>query len=300
MKLCNTTGDFSKHCTTEFEKIKELHDAGFRYVDFSMYGDEVVPFMHDNWKEDIKRLKDYAESLEITFVQAHSPAFETLETLSPTENWQDKFDQTVRSIEICKELSIPMTVFHAGVKRNTSKEQTIELNKQFFEKLLPVMEKTGVSLLVENVGINDNNGRYYFNTAERLKEFIEYFNHPLLYACWDIGHGNSMKIDQYEQIKILDKDLYAIHYNDNNTLADEHRIPFLGTTDNDKAIRGLIDIGFKGPFTFECTCTLKDKLFAFDTLNARKNASIDVVRAENKLLFEMGKYLLSTYGIYED
>ena len=51
-----------------------------------MYNNEAAAYMHDNWREDIKRLKDEADKLEITFVQAHSPAFETLETLSPSED----------------------------------------------------------------------------------------------------------------------------------------------------------------------------------------------------------------------
>jgi hypothetical protein len=31
-----------------------------------------------------------------------------------------------------------------------------------------------------------------------------------------------------------------------------------------------------------------------------KDLSLDVLRAEQKLLFEMGKYLLNSFGIYEE
>ena len=225
MKLCTTTGDFSLYANNDFEKVLEISNAGFKYADFSMYNNETSAYMHDGWRDSIRELKDYADSLGVKFVQAHSPAFETLETLDPNENWQEKFEQTLRSIEICKELDIPCTVVHAGVKRNSSKEETFELNKKFYDLLLPTIEKTGVTVLVENVGINDNNGRYYFNSGERLAEFIDYYGHPLLQACYDFGHGNVFK-NYHDDLICLGKRLKAIHYNDNNGVTDMHTIPF--------------------------------------------------------------------------
>lgn len=299
MKLCTTTGDFSCHAKTEFDKIKELSLAGFKYADLSMYGDEAQAFMHDNWREEVKKLKDYASELGVTFVQAHSPAFETLETLDPNENWQEKLDQTIRSIEVCKELDIPMTVVHAGVKRNTSKEETLKLNKDFYNLLLPTMEKTGVMVLVENVGVQDNNGRYYLNSGERLKEFIEYFDHPLLQACYDVGHGNVFR-NQYEDILTLNSHLKAIHYNDNDGKRDMHCAPFLSTLDNYSVIKALAEINFSGPFTFECTETIKSKLKEFDKTNNLDNLSLDVLRAYEKALYETGKYLLSAFDLFEE
>lgn len=299
MKLCTTTGDFSLHCNNDADKIKEISLAGFKYIDFSMYGDEVACYMHDGWRDDIKRLKDLANELGVKFVQAHSPHFETLETLNPNENWDEKLKQTIRSIEICAELEIPMTVVHAGVKRNTSRQETLRLNKKFYNLLLPTMEKTGVMVLTENVGIADNNGRHYLNSGERVLEFVEYFNHPLLQACWDIGHGNVFE-NQYENIIILGNHLKAIHYNDNDKKSDLHANPFLHSLDNDQAMRALIDVGFNGPFTFECCCTIKNKIKAFDQRLGLGNLSIDVVRAYEKALYQTGKYLLKAYGIYED
>ena len=300
MKLCTSTGDFSLHCSNDIEKITELKNAGFKYADLSMYGNEARAYMHDGWKEDIKKLKDHADKIGIKFIQAHSPAFETLETLDPNENWQEKLEETIRSIEICGELGIPVTVVHAGVKRNTGREETLKLNKEFYQLLVPTMEKTGVCVLVENAPIKDNQGRYYFNSGERLKEFIEYFNHPLLHACWDIGHGNFFQ-SQYDDIITLGEHIYAIHYNDNDGgPQDCHKMPFLGTLDNDEAMRALIDVKYKGAFTFESTDTVKSKLFQFDKKMNVQNKSIEIVRAVEKALYQTGKYLLTTYGVYED
>ncbi|MBQ3234535.1 MAG: sugar phosphate isomerase/epimerase [Clostridia bacterium] len=299
MKLCTTTGDFSLHAKDDFEKVLEISLAGFKYVDFSMYDNETSVYMHDGWRETIKKLKGYADNLGVKFVQAHSPAFETLETLDPNENWQEKFEQTLRSIEICKELDIPVTVVHAGVKRNSSKEETFELNKKFYDLLLPTMEKTGVTVLVENVGINDNNGRYYFNSGKRLAEFIDYYDHPLLQACFDFGHGNAFN-NNYNDVICLGERLKAIHYNDNNGVTDMHTIPFLSTLDNNASMKALIDINYSGYFTFECTGAVKSKIKNFDNVNGLGNLSLDVIRAYEKVLYQTGKYLLSAYNVFEE
>lgn len=299
MKLCTTTGDFHLHCNNDIDKLKEVSRAGFKYVDFSMYDNEVACYMHEGWKDDIKRLKDTADQLGIKFVQAHSPAFETLETLDPNENWEEKLKQTIRSIEICALLDIPMTVVHAGVKRNTPKEETLKLNKEFYDLLLPTMEKTGVIVLCENVGIADNNGRHYLNSGERLREFVEYYNHPLLQACWDIGHGNVFG-NQYENILAVGKYLRAIHYNDNDKKSDLHTIPFLSELDNDDAMRGLLSINFDGPFTFECTSNIQRKLKQFDNKIKLDNLSLDLLREYEKALYQTGKYLLTAYNVFEE
>lgn len=299
MKLCTTTEDFLAYHTNDIDKLRELANAGFRYADLSMYGNEAAAYMHDAWREDIKRLKDEADRLGVTFVQAHSPAFETLETLDPGEDPVEKMKQTIRSIEICGELGIPMTVFHAGVKRNTPLEETFRLNKALYQKLLPAMEKTGVMVLVENVGIADNNGRCYMNSAQRLLDFIDYFDHPLLGVCWDIGHANVFA-PQHDEIVKLGKHLKAIHYNDNDKVKDLHTAPFLSTLDNDDAMRGLLDVGFEGPFTFEATSLIQHKLRKFESSHGQKGLSLPVARAYEKALYETGKYLLSTYNAFED
>ena len=296
MQLCTTTEDFKAYFISDADKLREVAAAGFRYVDFSMYNDEAAAYMHDGWREDIRHLKAVADELGVTFVQAHSPAFETLETLDPREDPEEKTRQTIRSIEICGELGIPMTVVHAGVKRNTPEEETYRLNKAFYNRLLPAMEKSGVCVLVENVGIADNNGRVYMNSAERLLNFVAYFDHPLLGICWDVGHGNVFG-SQYDEICKLGKHLRAIHYNDNDRVKDLHCAPFLSKLDNDDAMRALIEVGFEGPFTFEAPSTVQHKLTAFDRLRQNPHRSLPVARAYEKALYETGKYLLASYGI---
>ena len=300
MKLCTTTKDFAYYYESDEDRIREISRAGFKYIDYSMISNEAAAYMHSGWRDDAKRLKEFADKLGVTFVQMHSPEFETLETLDPNENWEEKLQQTLRTIEIAGELGIPSTVVHAGIKRNTSWEDHMKLNKQFYELLLPTMEKTGVKVLVENVGKADNQGRCFLNTGDRVREFVEYFNHPLLRACWDIGHGNVFP-NQSEEMKKVGKYICAIHYNDNlGEGRDMHTIPFLGNGNHAENIRTLMDIGFDGPLTFEAVFVSMPYLVEFDKAVGRVGKSLEIRRAYEKALFETGKYMLESFGIYEE
>lgn len=59
MKLASTTGDFDFYCSTYQERVRHLHEAGFRYVDLSMLNvfkeDELL--VSDNWRDNVKKLK---------------------------------------------------------------------------------------------------------------------------------------------------------------------------------------------------------------------------------------------------
>ena len=120
MKIATTTEDFSFYCQTDEERIRELHHAGFRYIDLSMYS--FTPdclYMQGNWREEVMRLKAIADELGMTFVQAHSQGGNPLS--SKSEHVDFLLKATIRSIEICEMLGIKNTVVHAGAKGSIGK-----------------------------------------------------------------------------------------------------------------------------------------------------------------------------------
>ena len=73
MKIATTTGDFGSFLGNDADRIRALHKAGFRYIDFNMYSlTPDCPLMSDNWKDETASLKALADSLGMKFVQAHS------------------------------------------------------------------------------------------------------------------------------------------------------------------------------------------------------------------------------------
>lgn len=305
MKLATTSGDFARFAPTHKECVGHVIDAGFRYIDLSMYHDARVDslILQDSWRDYAAELRAYAESRGATFVQAHSPGGNPLQR---DENWQILLDSTIRSIEMCGALGIGHTVVHAGWADGIGKDEYFERNRDFYRLLLPTAEKCGVKILTENSTHANMGERYYFYTGADMKEFVEYVDHPLFGVCWDTGHAN-IEGPQYQEICDLGETLVAVHINDNRGQADEHILPYLGTVSMDEVMHALVDIGYTGTFTMECDSTMRSARCWFGgdrqimpgeerLLHPPLCVQKDLERA----LYTCGKYILESYGLFEE
>ena len=126
MKIATTTGDFHLYCKNDEERIRELHRAGFRYIDLSMYSFKPSSaLMQDNWMDEVKRIKCVADELGMQFVQAHSQGGNPLSEDPAHLDFLIK--ATVRSIEICQQLGIKNTVVHSGHAEGISKDEWLNI-----------------------------------------------------------------------------------------------------------------------------------------------------------------------------
>ncbi len=304
MKIATTTGDFRAFCPTDEERIRELHRAGFRYIDLNMYS--FTPdcvYMQDDWQEAVARLKNVADELGMEFVQAHSQGGNPLgEDIGKVDFL---LKATLRSLEICEMLGIPNTVVHNGFAKGISKEEWFERNKAFYQRLVPTMERCGVNVLCENSTKSNMGERYFINSGKDMLEFIRFVNHPMIHGCWDTGHANC-EGNQYDEIMALGDELYAIHYNDNRGVKDDHVAPFLGTLNHDEVLCALIDVGFKGTFTLECDSSLirydhwlgKRRRFQQEGREPRLcEPQLFMQRHMEKMMYETAKWMLDSYGI---
>ena len=307
MKIATTTGDFGFYLDNDEARIRELHRAGFRYIDLSMYSmtpDSV--YMRDGWRDEVKRLREVADELGMKFVQAHSPGGNPL---SEDRGRVEFLVSTVlRSIEICEMLGIKNTVLHNGVVPGICKEKWFEVNRAFYSRLIPKLEECGVNLLCENSTFVNTGGEYFLNSGKDMREFIDYVGHPLIHGCWDTGHGNC-EGNQYDDIMALGEELYAIHYNDNRGEKDEHVAPFLGTLNHDEIINALIDVGFKGYFTLECDSSLRKyntftgnrkRFLAKDVEPRLREPQLFMQRHIEAMMYETAKWMLGEYGLFEE
>ena len=305
MKLATTTNDFDRFCPTYTERLQNVCQAGFRYVDLSLYtaapGDALL--ISEDWREEVNRLQEVADRLGATFVQAHSPGGNAL---GPDPAKRDLLlRRTIRSIEVCAALGIPHTVVHAGFEKFIGKEEFFEKNKAFFEQLYPVIEKTGVNVLVENgTRVNMGPNGEYFYTGQDMVDFLRYLDHPQIHACWDTGHANA-EGSQYDEILAMRKELCALHVNDNREKQDEHLIPYFGTLNLDDLMHGLIDSGYRGYFTFECGSVLRSSKYwlgnrhSFEADTRLAEPTLSMQQRLEALLYEIGVHILTTYECLE-
>ncbi len=304
MKIATTTGDFEHYCTNDCDRIRELYEAGFRYIDLSMYNiakpDHV--YMQDNWKNEAEKIKNLADSLGMSFVQAHSPGVNPFNASGDVDFMMKSLN---RSIEICGMLGIRNTVVHSGIQKGLSKSEWFQKNKEFYAELFSTMEKHNVNVLVENSTKVNMGDCYFINSGKDTRELVEFIDHPLIHACWDTGHANC-EGNQYDEICAVGDELYAIHYNDNHGKSDEHLIPYLGTLNHDEVINALIDSEYNGYFTLECSSSLilKDYWLGSRRKFPQDERLVDpplfAQRQLEKLMYDTAKYMLTSYGIFEE
>ena len=303
MKIATTTADFGGYCKNDIERIRELHRAGFRYIDLSMYSfSPDCAYMKDDWKEAVKALKEEADHLGMTFAQAHSQGGNPLHQ----DESHVKFlvAATLRSIEICQELGIKNTVVHSGCAKGMSKEEWFEKNRLFYKQLYPMMEACGVNVLIENSTAANMKDKYFVNSGKDMVEFLRYADHPLLHACWDTGHANC-EGSQYEDILTLGNELYAIHYNDNHGQKDEHLLPYFGTLNHDEVMNALLAVGFQGYFTLECSSSLIPRRYwlgsrrEFDGDTRLADPQLFMQRGLERLMYETAEHILTAYNALE-
>lgn len=304
MKLANTTAEFDLLLDTPLDRVKAIQNAGFTNIDLSFYT-ECRPdsvYLREDWRKTVDELKAYGEENGVHYAQAHcAPG----NPLSLDENYDLMLRAHIRSLEVCGLLGIPNTVIHAGWAPGIGREEFYERNLAYIRKLIPALEETGVTLCVENSSTVNRPNMFYFVDGGELARFLEYVDHPLVRACWDTGHAN-MEGPQYEEIVALGDHLRAVHINDNFGKLDDHVLPFMGTVNMDEIMNALLDVGFKGCFTFECDTTMRldrnrlypRRPFPRDTRLASPNLAMceAMVRAS----FEIGRQILLAYGCYEE
>ena len=301
MILATTTEDFARYTDSHEERILHLYEAGFRYIDLSLYHmRKDDPLLGDDFKEAAESLLAYAEGLGMQFVQCHAPAVNCLRS---DEDFENGIKAVSRAIEICGILGIPTVVTHVGYNKALDEDGWREGNLRFYRALMPIAEANRVRVLAENSSHINLDG-YYLYSGRDCRRFFDEMNHPNFGICWDTGHAN-MEGAQYDEILALGDALAAIHFNDNHGTRDEHLIPLMGFMNVDEVMHALLDVGFRGPLTFEATLSFRPpKCYQGDRrpypADTRMEAStLAMQKALERVLFLTGKEILSAYDLSE-
>ena len=311
MKLASTTGDFRGYAKTTADAVRFYEGTGFRHLDYNFYN--VIypesPFLGDRWLDEVEEAGREAERLGFDFIQAHSPNYNPFD---PKADHEAGMLATIRSIEACGRLGIPNIVVHPGMTTELTypdgRDGYFSRNRDFYRSLFPAMEKWNVNVLIENSAEANMGTRYFFMTGQEMRDFADYVDHPLLHCNWDIGHANMRGTDQREDILAMGGHLRGLHIQDNFGACDEHIAPFMGTTDMDAVMQGLLESGYQGYFTFETENMLLSygrwphKRRQAPSVTDRRLAvpPLDLRRKAAAFLYEIGRSILSAYDCYEE
>ncbi len=250
------------------ETIDILADAGFDAIDYTFmdkkyYNGEASD---DECKKHYTEIKKYAEAKGICFNQAHAPC---PSSTMDAEDTECRFKSIVKSIKNASYLGVKTIVVHPIQHLEYAvlgaREQTFELNMEFYNRLKPYCEEYNIKVALENLTDFRKTmvGNRFFHTAcSTPDEFIKYMDaldSRWFEACLDIGHAAVVHQDPADFIKALgNKRLKLLHLHDSNGHRDSHTLPYLGGVVNwEGIISALREVGYSGDINFEAGNFLK-------------------------------------------
>lgn len=248
----------------EAEAIRMLAEAGFDAFDLSLFpmiSDPNYPMCRPDFRDFAARLRETAQDCGILCRQAHAPF-----PSSTGDPNRDKtiFQLIVQAMEGAAIVGAKIIVVHPmhHLCYRTHAAQLMEMNLDFYRRLIPYCEKFGIQVACENMWQhNKEGGRIIDSACSRPEEFCRYLdevNSPWIVGCLDVGHTALTDEDLGFYVRQMGKErLRALHVHDNDLQKDSHTLPFTGKIDFNVLTSALAEIDYEGDFTLEADAFLR-------------------------------------------
>ena len=240
---CGLTNSWSQE-----ESIRLIKEAGFDAYDLSMM--KASDFItSDNYLDNAKKLREYADKLGIKCTQTHS--------IFPIYHHTVKLDESARRViytkrilEISKILGAKNCVVHPI---NDYDEQK---NYELYQEFLPTAHKVDINIATENMW-NWEDGHASLaacSNHNNYKALLDLVNDDHFVACVDVGHADMYGLETSAPLMIetLGNYVKCIHLHDNDLHFDRHNLVMTEKIDFDLILDSLVRINYQGDITFEC------------------------------------------------
>lgn len=306
MKLSYVTGGYVRQfIRNDADAIEYLAGIGYRTLDYTL-DNPLSIISNADWLKDAAEIKQVVKRHGIRFAQSHAPFCDGVDTDGSL------MQKLKRALEICAYLEIPLTVVHLFKNGDVSADEMYRENAEYFSEIYPMLDKYGIDLCIENIG--DFTQGLHLSSSDDLLAAVKAMNHPRVHVCWDTGHANVVNREQYSDIIKLGSQLKALHVHDNFYPIkkgdglysfDAHNFPLYGNVNFDAVLQGLIDIDYKGAFSLETETPNRRGHHDFmrnGEFVAPKLKPIPFWMREDadRMLYKIGRYMLQTYGLWED
>ena len=207
-------------------------------------------------------LKKHADSLGLFICQTHGRG-------EGFVNKKDEDDAQVENARLdllaASALGAPVCVVHNATTIHLGRDADPKLMRDLsfdqFTRMLPYAAQYRVKLATETFGdatrldcidFFGDVGEFLmtFNRIRAASEYGDWFT-----MCMDTGHTN--KATRFgnpkvgDVIRMLGKNITALHLNDNDTLTDQHKPPMTGTIDWKDTLNALEETGYSGVYNME-------------------------------------------------
>lgn len=233
--------------------VEHIAEAGFRFIDLG--GFYHLQALQKSGIESACKLREKAKDLDARIIQTHAHPLDLCHG-----DFTVNKEQIKKDLDYSHALGAELMVVHPGSPEGygdnpDAREETLEINRSFFDDLSPFAEEYGVFIAIENLFNQEKHlkGIRFGSKVEDLLLLLDKLDNPQFGICWDTGHANLQGLDQNECIRKAGLKLIALHLNDNNGIKDQHCIPYFGsgTCDWEAIIEALQEVRFPGPLNFE-------------------------------------------------
>ncbi len=110
------------------------------------------------------------------------------------------------------------------------------------DELLPLFEKAGCALSIENM---------WYDDWTLIEELLSRYPANLLGICYDSGHANANPNKRIESLARNKGRLIALHLDDNDGTGDQHKPPYYATVEWDRLAEIVATSSYARPLSFE-------------------------------------------------
>ena len=215
-----------------FDGFIKMKSHGFDCADYQNLvntENELFSLTDAQFEERLVSHKAAAENAGVIINQTHGPWRSPKDATE--QDRAERFEKMTKalwatSVLGCKYMAIhPIMPYGCGA--NPEPERFMELNIQFFEKLIGEAKKYGVVICFENMPFPF----LTLSSTSQIGEFVKSMNSENFKMCLDTGHCAVMKESPADAIRNYGDIIKIMHVHDNNGTNDLHKFPFDGVID---------------------------------------------------------------------
>ncbi len=236
---------------TQLEEIREL---GYDCVDFQSLADTDSVFYKGGAAARRKlasKVRKAAENAGIIISQTHGPWRWPPRDFTESDR-AERFEKMTTALELTAEAGCADMVIHPimpyGCDQDPEPERFLDMNREFFSRLIAEARKTGVVVDFENMPMP----ALRLASPAQIADFVREFDTPYFRVCLDTGHSIILKTQPADAVRQTGNDLLRVlHVHDNNGVSDLHWLPETGVIDWQSFGAALRETGFDGVFSLE-------------------------------------------------
>ncbi len=254
MKIGITPSSYFVYYKDHALSYERMAAHGYEMLDYQTLANteqELFTVSESEFEKRVRAESALAASFGLSFCQSHGPWRWPVQD-STEEERAERFNSMSRAIRGTAYVGAEHFVIHCimpyGCYSGEASERQVEMNREFFGRLLKTAEEYRVVIDLENLPFP----QLPISRTNEVLDFVKEMNTPWMRMCLDTGHCSFYGDSPAESVRLIGKEyLTTLHVHDNDGPNDRHWEPGRGIIDWADFSRALHEIDFDGVVSLE-------------------------------------------------